>query len=115
MSNCLNPTEVFHIHTYRCHHAGTEKEEEYIQNAIWLGAKSIAFSDHAPFPGDPFRFRMRISELSDYEVTLWNLKKKYEGKIDVRIGLEVEYLPGFRTYYEELLADPKVNNPPLSR
>lgn len=108
MSNCLNPTEVFHIHTYRCHHAGTEKEEEYIQNAIWLGAKSIAFSDHAPFPGDPFRFRMRISELSDYETTLWDLKRKYEGKIDVRIGLEIEYLPGYKTYYEELLADPKM-------
>lgn len=109
MGKCINPEEMFHVHTWRCKHAGTEREEEYIQSAIWLKAKSIVFSDHAPFPGNPFRHRMSMQELSEYEDTLWELKKKYTDKIDVRIGLEIEYLPSFRTYYEELKADKRLD------
>ena len=54
---------IFHVHSYRCKHASQEKEEEYIKKAIKLGATQIAFTDHAPFPGNPFRNRMSIKEL----------------------------------------------------
>lgn len=93
-SVCLNPEEIFHVHTWRCGHAGEEREEEYIKVAIHLGAKQITFTDHAPFPGDLFRGRMKMEELPEYEDTLWELRAKYQGKIQVRIGLEAEYLPG---------------------
>jgi len=57
---------VFHVHTYRCGHASDELEPEYIVRAIELGAREIVFTDHAPFPGDPFWNRMSIDELQDY-------------------------------------------------
>ena len=102
-SVCLNPEEIFHVHTWRCGHAGEEREEEYIKAAIRLGAKQITFTDHAPFPGNLFRGRMKMEELPEYEDTLWELRAKYQGKIQVRIGLEAEYLPGFQSYYEKLI------------
>ena len=49
--------EIFHVHTWRCKHAGEEREWEYIERAMELGAERIVFTDHCPFPGDLFRGR----------------------------------------------------------
>lgn len=105
---CLNPDEIFHVHTWRCGHAGEEREEAYIKTAIRLGAKQITFTDHAPFPGDLFRGRMKMEQLPEYEETLWKLREKYREKIGIRIGLEAEYLPGYQFYYEQLKNDEKI-------
>ena len=94
--------DIFHIHTYRCGHASDENDEEYVKSAIELGAKQITFTDHAPFPGDPFGNRMKIAQLPEYVQTLSELKEKYKDWIDVRIGLEIEYLPKFAAYYKQL-------------
>ena len=37
--------EIFHVHTWRCKHAGEEREWEYIERAIELGAERIVFSN----------------------------------------------------------------------
>lgn len=105
---CLNPEEAFHIHTWRCEHAGDEREDAYIRTAMYLSAKQITFTDHAPFQGDSFRGRMKMADLPEYIKTLSELKAKYQGKIEVRIGLEAEYLPGFRAYYEKLREDERI-------
>lgn len=105
---CLNPEEIFHVHTWRCGHAGEEKEEAYIKEAIRLGAKQITFTDHAPFPGDFFRGRMRMDQLKEYKETLWELREKYKEVIRIRIGLEAEYLPEFTDYYKALKEDEQI-------
>ena len=97
-----NNKEIFHVHTYRCKHASEERDWEYIEKAIELGATKITFTDHAPFPGNPFGNRMDIEQLPEYLDTLQSLKEKYQNKIIVKIGLEVEYLPSFQEYYQEL-------------
>ena len=96
---------IFHVHTCRCGHASDETDEDYIKRAVELGADSITFTDHAPFPEDPFTNRMKYSQLDEYISSLKNLKHKYSGIIDVHIGLEIEYLPSYRSYYEELKAN----------
>jgi len=93
---------IFHVHTYRCKHAGEEDDEAYIKRAVELGAKEIIFTDHAPFPGNPFGNRMDIEELPEYIAALKCLREKYRKSIMVQIGLEVEYFPGFSDYYREL-------------
>lgn len=93
---------VFHVHTYRCGHASKDMDEMYVKRALSMGADSITFTDHAPFPGDPFTGRMKYSQLDEYIESLTRLKEKYQGKIDVHIGLEIEYLPSYWSYYEEL-------------
>ena len=99
---------VFHVHTYRCRHATNETDEDYIKSAIVLGADSITFTDHAPFPGDPFTGRMEYSQLKEYVSSLTELKSIYEGIIDVHIGLETEYLSSYKSYYEELKANENI-------
>lgn len=94
--------DIFHVHTYRCRHAENIPDEEYVLKAIKFGASSITFTDHAPFPGDPFLNRMKYAELEEYISTLEYLREKYNKQILVRIGLEIEYLPSFEDYYCEL-------------
>lgn len=94
--------DIFHVHTYRCGHAEMVTDEAYIKKAIELKADCITFTDHAPFPNNPFNNRMEYSQLREYIDTLQALKEKYEERIAVRIGLEIEYLPSFKCYYEYL-------------
>ena len=88
-------TVNLHTHTPRCRHAsGTE--EEYIQAALDSGLQTLGFSDHTPywFPGDYYsHMRMYPHQLEDYIQTILNLKEKYKDKLDIRLGLEVEYYP----------------------
>lgn len=98
----MKEKELFHIHTYRCKHAGNERDELYIKRAIELGASRITFTDHAPFPNNPFDNRMDIESLQEYINTLKELRDRYKTDIDVKIGLEIEYLPSFKDYYRWL-------------
>lgn len=102
MSKMTTIDYAFHIHTSRCRHASLEPAEEYVKAALEFGCKSITFTDHAPFPKNPFSGRMRMEELDAYEQELLELQQKYAGKIAVTIGLEVEYLPEYYSYYKEL-------------
>lgn len=84
-----------HTHTPRCRHAvGTE--EEYVQYALQCGLQVLGFSDHTPywFPGDYYSYmRMYPQELTGYIETVKDLQHKYADKLDIRLGLEVEYYP----------------------
>ena len=84
-----------HTHTYRCHHA-SGKDEEYVIKAIENGYSTIGFSDHAPylFPnGYVSSFRMLPNEAEGYAKSINSLKEKYNGKIDIKLGFELEYYP----------------------
>lgn len=94
--------EIFHVHTKRCKHAGEDEDYRYVEAAINLRADRIVFTDHAPFPGNPFGNRMDIEELPEYVASMEALKREYAGQIEVRFGLEIEYLPSFASYYREL-------------
>ncbi len=101
--------EAFHVHTKRCHHAGEEEDSAYVEKAILLGANRIVFTDHGPFPGDPFGNRMDMAELPEYIDAIASLKRKYIDEIEIICGLEVEYLPSFMGYYTELKDNPGIN------
>lgn len=93
----------YHTHTTRCRHA-QDAEEEYVQNAIEGGLQILGFSDHSPywFPGEHYStFRMFPDQLEDYCQTVIGLREKYAGKLQIRLGLEVEYYPA---YFDELMA-----------
>ena len=68
-------SDIFHVHTFRCGHAEDISDKKYIEKAIELGATGIWFTDHAPFPGDPFGNRMKYSELEEYVSTLLRYKE----------------------------------------
>ncbi len=96
----VSKNAMFHVHTYRCRHA-TGTDREYIERAIELGADEIWFTDHAPYPGDKIGTRMLFSELPEYVSTMKALEKEYARDIDLKIGLEMEYLPSYENYIRD--------------
>ena len=85
----------YHTHTWRCNHA-TGSEESYVQAALDRGLSILGFSDHTPygFP-DGYRshIRMTMDQLPEYCDVVRTLQKQYAGKIEIPLGLELEYYP----------------------
>lgn len=92
----------FHTHTTRCLHA-EGSDEDYILTAIKLGYKTLGFSDHGPYPDNRFGLRMKYEDLDEYYTSINTLREKYKDKIEILIGLEIEYDKEMDSYYKELL------------
>ena len=93
----------YHTHTARCGHA-EDAERDYIEKAIAVGIKHMGFSDHAPFrfaDGTESDFRIPTELAEDYFVQLKALREEYKDKIEISIGLEMEYYPAC---FHEMLA-----------
>ena len=88
-------TTNLHTHTPRCNHAWGS-ETEYVECALLEGLTVLGFSDHSPyvFPGEYYsHFRMRPEQLEDYVQTVLALREQYRGRIEIPLGLELEYYP----------------------
>ena len=88
----------YHTHTPRCGHASGE-EKEYVEEAIRGGLKILGFSDHAPVPykggySSP-GVRMDVSEIEDYVDAVMRVKDEYRRDIEIHLGFEMEYYPGY--------------------
>ena len=92
----------YHTHTNRCLHA-QGSEEDYVISAIHSNIDVLGFSDHAPFPDKDYGLRMSYDQLNAYTNTLDMLAEKYKNDIKLVKGLEIEYLPKYNQYYEDLL------------
>ena len=99
----------YHSHTYRCIHADLDmKDEEYVQDYIKMGFKSIAFTDHCPEKNvidKRDNMRMQYSQKDEYLSSIRKLKEKYADKIQILSGYEVEYLPGEEENIQELKSE----------
>lgn len=101
MSNLVD----YHNHTARCGHAEGAMEQ-YVERAVEIGLVEIGFSDHIylyflpPEKRDP-SLAMREEQLPEYVESVLELRKRYRSRIQVRLGLEADYFPG----YEEQLGD----------
>ena len=81
-----------HNHTPLCHHAEGEMQE-YIEKALASGTKYFGICDHAPMDFDP-EYRMKFSEMAQYEADVLEQKEKYKDKIEILLAYEVDYLQG---------------------
>ena len=87
----------YHNHTARCHHA-RGVDEDYVKEAIKGGFKVFGFADHAPhhYPeGYVSSVRMTIPEMMEYSASVKSLKEKYRDEIDIKLGVEMEYIPAY--------------------
>lgn len=91
----------YHTHHERCGHAvGTL--EQYVLRGIELGLGQLGLSDHMPLIHvDPARYypemAMPMDELPRYVEEVLALKQKYRDRIDIRLGLEGDYIEGFES------------------
>ncbi len=93
-----------HNHTKLCNHAQGESFE-YVQKAIENGTKYFGFSDHAPMSFDK-EYRMSFEQMSKYEDIVNKLKEEYKYEINILLGYEVDFLPG---YIDERVLNAKVD------
>lgn len=95
----------YHTHTVRCGHAAQMPDEDFVRAALESGFSVLGFSDHTPWPyksGFENRgIRMTIEQLPEYLASIRALREKYEGQIEIRIGLECEYFPEYLDWLRE--------------
>lgn len=81
----------FHTHSRFCD--GTGELEDYVQDALRLGFHCLGFTSHAPLPFYQ-SFVMKNEELEDYCALVRDLKLKYWNRIELYLGLEIDFIPG---------------------
>jgi HisJ family histidinol phosphate phosphatase len=91
-----------HMHTPLCKHAFGEPEE-YAEQGLRAGLRGIIFTCHCPMPNAFWpTVRMDETEFDAYVAMVGRATQKFKGKLDVWLGLESEYYPGYEKYIEEL-------------
>ena len=98
-----------HTHTEFCPHGSREATEQFIERAIALGFESYSLTEHPPLPRDfidptpDHSCGMRQGDLEPYLLHAQELKNRYADRIEVRVGLEVDYIPGYESDVRDML------------
>lgn len=92
-----------HMHTPLCKHALGDPEE-YATVAEARGLKGIVVTCHNPVPGWAPTVRMDLDEFDDYLALVERARLAWEGRVDVRLGLESDFAPGMEEWLEKLHA-----------
>ena len=98
----------YHTHHYRCGHAvGTLRE--YVEQAVKLKLDQIGLSDHMPIIHLPKGKKlegigMEVFEIEKYVSEALALKEEYKKDIDIKVGLEADYIPKYEKEIEKLLS-----------
>jgi histidinol-phosphatase (PHP family) len=92
------------MHTPLCKHAVGEPED-YAEVAQRRGLSGIVVTCHNPAPdGYSPRVRMSLHEFPEYVALVGRARQAWAGKIDVRLGIESDYMPGMEDYLEKFHA-----------
>ena len=93
-----------HSHTPLCKHAYGEPAE-YAAQAESRGLRGLIVTCHCPLPdGISDNVRMSPKQYEIYVDLVAATREAYEGRIDVRLGLESDYYPGVEPWLEKLHA-----------
>lgn len=99
-----------HMHTPLCRHSVGEPEA-YAAVAERRGLKGIIVTCHNPLPdGLAQGSRMYPRDWPDYLQIVERARCAWVGRVDVRLGLEADYLPGLEPFLEQQLASADFNH-----
>lgn len=90
-----------HTHSRYCDGAGDV--QDYVEAALAAGLPALGASGHAPVPW-PTDYAMPLDRLPAYVAEVQRLRGAYAGRIDVYLGLELDYRPGVMAFYRDTLA-----------
>lgn len=89
------------MHTPLCRHAKGEPTE-LAAHAVRAGLKEIGFSEHAPMVRDDWDdWHLRWSELDAYVEKVQQARRDHP-ELTIKLGLEVDYLPGHEDWIRQL-------------
>ncbi|WP_160684207.1 histidinol-phosphatase HisJ [Clostridium sp. C2-6-12] len=99
-----------HIHSPYCPHGTDDSFEMYVEKALKEGLEEITFTEHMPFPGYFMENKEFLDECAlsfeaaeKYFEAMKDLKPKYENKIKINTGLEVDFVEGYEDGTKKLL------------
>lgn len=99
-----------HTHTRFCYHGSDAPQELYLDRAVELGFQRYTISEHPPLPANWIddaklmdELAMSMEEMPEYLAYAKEMKRRYEGKIEVAVGLEIDYLPGAGEFTDQLV------------
>lgn len=92
------------MHTPLCKHA-VGSPAEYASVAFDRGLKGIIVTCHNPLPDGYARSsRMGPYQLDEYQEMVEEAREKMAGLVEVRLGLEADFVPGMEAWIERQLA-----------
>lgn len=80
----------YHSHSHYCDGKGSP--EQQVQGALAQGLRAFGFSSHCPVPFEN-QWSMKAERLEEYLAETRALQAKYEGQIELYVGLEVDFIP----------------------
>ncbi|MCC5845994.1 MAG: histidinol-phosphatase [Verrucomicrobia bacterium] len=106
MAACVYET---HSHTPLCKHAqGMPSDLAAVAEA--RGLKGLIITCHCPLPdGMSHAVRMDPSQWDEYQDMVRAAREEYAGRVDVRLGVESDWLPGLEGWLEALHAGAPLN------
>lgn len=91
-----------HMHTPLCKHARGEPGE-YAAVAEKRGLRGIIITCHNPAPDNWYpQVRMGMDQFEQYLDLVEHAAQVWLGRVDVRLGLESDYVPGMEPWLEDL-------------
>ena len=91
-----------HCHTPLCKHA-SGSPSDYALIAEQRGLKGLIVTCHGPLPeGMGLDHRMAPAEYGEYIDTVAKAREEVAGRVDLRLGLESDFLPGYERWAEKL-------------
>ena len=90
----------YHTHSRYCD--GKGELREYVEVALANGFTSLGFSGHAPLPFDN-SFSIHEEDYPRYCDEVRSLKAEYADRINIRLGLEIDYVPGVCDDFRRLI------------
>lgn len=92
-----------HSHTQLCRHAEGDPTD-YAQVAWERGFRGLAVTCHNPMPnGFGARVRMAPDEFPRYVDLVDQAREVWGGRVDVLLGLECDFFPGYESWLEDQL------------
>lgn len=80
----------YHMHSVLSD--GKNKHEEMVLAAVEKGLDEIGFSDHVCIK--PVNWAMSAVDMQVMSNQIWQIQKKFQDKITIRYGIEMDYFPG---------------------
>ena len=93
-----------HCHTPLCKHA-SGSPTEYAEAAYRAGLTGITFTCHNPMPnGFSAHVRMGMNQWDEYQCIVAETASVWDGQLDVRLGIEADYYPGYVEFVRDQIA-----------
>lgn len=91
----------YHMHPLVAREPG--RFDAFAQRALALGIEEVCITDHMPLSTSRAGDRIPVGCVKEYCRAVRRIGKRYEGRLSVRLGIEIDYHPDFTDEIEAVL------------